>query len=208
MYKALIADLDNTIYPVTSIGDRLFAPLVQLMEDHKDEIGEDDIQEIKKKIMKKPFQQVADQHDLPEKLKQQGTELLNKLTVDFEMQHYDDYQVMQQLKTKKFLVTMGFMEMQKSKVARLDLDKDFDEVFIVDPETTEEKKIDIFKQILESYQLKPEEVLVIGDDAESEIKAGRDLGMDTYLRNADGSCPAGTATYQNATLRELAGLFQ
>ena len=41
----------------------------------------------------------------------------------------------------------------------------------------------IFKSLLERYGYQSEELLVIGDNAESEIKAGRSLGMHTLLIN-------------------------
>ncbi|GAB2686806.1 hypothetical protein GCM10027037_06040 [Mucilaginibacter koreensis] len=208
MIKAIITDLDNTIYPVNSIGDRLFAPLIDLLEEHKNEIGEDAIQEIKKEIMKKPFQQVADKHGVSPELKQQGIDLLNNLAYDQPMQAYADYHFMQQVKAQKFLVTMGFTKMQESKFDMLNLRADYQETIVVDPEKTDKKKLDAFKEIITKYNLKPEEVLVVGDDVESEIKAGKDLGMPTYLRDEKGDYPAGTATYQYPTLEHMSELFQ
>jgi putative hydrolase of the HAD superfamily len=208
MIKALITDLDNTIYPVTSIGDRLFAPLMDLLEEHKDEIGEENIQEIKKEIMKKPFQKIADKYGLKPELKQQGIELLSNLTYDRPMQTYDDYRIMQQVKAQKFLVTMGFTKMQQNKLDLLSLREDFQDAIVVDPELTDKTKLHAFKDIISKYDLKPEEVLIIGDDADSEIKAGNDLGMPTYLRDEIGEYPEGTATYQYPTLEHLTELFK
>lgn len=208
MYKALIADLDNTIYPVVSIADRLFKPLIDLMEQYRDELGEEKIQNIKGEIMKKPWQKVADEHKINPELKERGTKLLGELTYDLPMQPYADYHYMQQVNAEKFLVTMGFMKLQQSKVKQLNLEKDFKKVYVVDPETTKETKENIFKKILEENELSPDEVLAVGDDPESEIKSAKALGIATYLFDEQGVYPAGTADYQYNTLSHLTELFQ
>ncbi len=208
MFKALIADLDNTVYPVRSIGDRLFVPLVDLMEQYRNEMSEEQIQQVKAEIMGKAFQQVADKHQLNPELKARGIKLLENLTYDLPMQPYNDYHYMQEVEAEKFLVTLGFTKLQWSKIDRLNLRGDFKELIVVDPETIRETKQDIFKQLSDKYNFKPEEVLVVGDDPDSEIKAGKALGMATYLRDEQGSYPAGTATYQYSTLAHLAALFK
>lgn len=207
MFKALIADLDNTIYPVKSIGDRLFKPLVDLMEQYKDELDEEQILQIKEEMMKKPWQKVADEHKMNHELKQKGTELLKHLTYELPMQSYDEYQYMQKIQAEKFLVTTGFFKLQQSKVKQLELEKDFKEIFIVDPETTDKTKQDIFREILSRYNLKPADVLAIGDDPESEIKAAKALGIPTYLFDEKGNYPPHSADYQYNTLSHLPELF-
>lgn len=207
MLKAIIADLDNTIYPVISIGDILFKPLIEIIEEYREELDENKIQEIKTEMMKKPWQQIAEKHELNNELKQRGTELLEHLTYDLPMQPYDDYQYLQQVNAQKFLVTMGFMKLQQSKVKQLNLNKDFEQVIVVDPQTTEKTKQDIFKEILEQHQLSPDEVLAVGDDPDSEIKAAKGLGIVTYLFDEHGVYPPKTADYQYNTLAHLPGLL-
>ncbi len=55
--KALILDLDNTLYPVSAIGNRLFNSLFSLIEESQEFNG--NIKEIKNQIMRQPFQVVA-----------------------------------------------------------------------------------------------------------------------------------------------------
>ena len=55
--KAIIYDLDNTVYPVSSIGDKLFGSLFDLII--KSGQHNDTIQDIKHATMRTPFRLVA-----------------------------------------------------------------------------------------------------------------------------------------------------
>lgn len=181
MIKALILDLDNTIFPTESITPELFESLHKLLDEHKDEFGEDKLPEIKKLMAKKAWQKIADQFGFSEKLTTEGSDILRESTYDKPIQPFEDYQEVKSLSHDKFLVTMGFTKMQQSKVRMLNLDSDFKDISINDPEKTEGTKKEIFEDILKKYNYQPNEVLVIGDDPESEIEAGEALGIPTVL---------------------------
>lgn len=177
--KAIILDLDNTIYSVLSIGNELFAQLFQMIEERGEYIG--DIELIKKDIMRKPFQNVVSDYNFSNKLAAEGLETLKKVTCTMEMTPFEDYHEIKKLSCKKFLVTTGFTNMQQSKVKQLKIDKDFEEIHIVDPQISLKTKKDVFKDILNRYNLDIKEVLVVGDDPNSEIKAAFELGIETVL---------------------------
>lgn len=82
---------------------------------------------------------------------------------------------------EKFLVTAGYQKFQQSKITGLNLEKDFKEIHIVDASVTNLTKKDVFADIIDRYKYKISEVLVIGDDLDSEIKAGIELGIDTVV---------------------------
>ena len=178
-YKALIFDLDNTIYPVQSIADSLFRDLFQLL----DESGEarEQLDGIKADIQRKPFQWVAKKYGLSDRLTQSGIELLKHLTINEPMTSFPDYGTIRILPQEKFLVTTGFTALQQSKIRKMGLENDFREIYIIDPETTTKTKKDIFEEIMQTYQLIPSDILVIGDDMDSEIKAAQDLGIKAVL---------------------------
>ena len=67
------------------------------------------------------------------------------------------------------------------KFLQLDIEKDFLEIYIIDPIQSKLTKKDIFLKLLIDYRLKVHEVLVIGDDLDSEIKAANDMRIDTIL---------------------------
>jgi putative hydrolase of the HAD superfamily len=71
--KAIIYDLDNTIYPVSSIGNELFGPLFQLIQEHHEQTNSMDA--IKDDIMRKPFQVVAANYKFSKQLTQSCSQL-------------------------------------------------------------------------------------------------------------------------------------
>jgi len=177
--RAIIFDLDNTIYPVSSIGDKLFKSLFQLIAENGEYAG--DFDEIKGEIMRRPFQFVADDFSFSENLKSKCLKLFLELTYDEHMEPFEDYKYVRKLPCMKFLVTTGFTKLQNSKILQLDIEKDFLEIYIIDPIQSKLTKKDIFLKLLIDYRLKVHEVLVIGDDLDSEIKAANDMRIDTIL---------------------------
>ena len=79
--------------------------------------------------------------------------------------------------------------MQLSKIKQLGIHDDFENIFIIDPLESDLTKTDIFRKILTEKQLKVEEVLVVGDDLHSELKAARELGIDSVLYDHSGVHP-------------------
>ena len=203
MIRAFILDLDNTVYPVISIADQLFKPFYDFLDQHADEIGEDNIPEIKKLLMKKAWQKIADQFELSEELVKEGSNVLRGLKCDFPMQTFEDYEHVKPFEVDKFLVTMGFTDMQQSKIQMLNLESQFKETIVNDPEKTEGTKKEVFEDLLKKYGYQPEEVLVIGDDPESEIKSGLDLGIPTVLYDVNEEYADAKATHHIKSYTEL-----
>lgn len=177
--KALIIDLDNTIYLVSSIGDVLFKPLFQLIARSGEYTG--NLDELKAEIMRRPFQFVASDFLFSEKLKTDCLKLLSDLTYKDSIHPVENYETIREIHCKKFLVTTGFTKLQNSKIERLGIKNDFEKIYIIDPGKTAQTKRDIFKKILINYKFRLDEVLVVGDDLNSEIKAANELGIETVL---------------------------
>jgi putative hydrolase of the HAD superfamily len=202
MKKALILDLDNTIYPVSSIAGDLFHELFSFLNEHIDDANL--IYNIKEDLKRIPYQKVADKHKFSESLKNKGLALLNNIEYNLPMQPFDDYTHIRKANITRFLVTTGFTKLQWSKVRMLDIEGDFEAIHIVDPELSPLTKKDIFASILEKYNFKPEDVLIIGDDPESEIKAANELGIDTFLYDSENKHSDAEATYHSRNLRDAA----
>jgi putative hydrolase of the HAD superfamily len=177
--KAIILDLDNTIFPVPSIGHKLFAPLFALIEQEGSH--QDDLEKIKDEVMRRPFQLVAKDHHFSEALTAKCVDVLKELAYNDHMEPFEDFALVKRWPVDKFLVTTGFIKMQQSKVDRLGLAPDFKEIHVVDPATTNKTKKDVFADILQRHGYAKEEVLVVGDDPNSELKAARELGIDAVL---------------------------
>lgn len=183
--KAIILDLDNTVYPVSSIGDKLFKSLFELIEKSGQYKG--DFEKLKAEIMRRPFQYVAKEFEFSEKLFGESHKLLENLTYGEPMVTFDDYKFIRDLKIDKFLVTAGFTKMQESKVHQLGIAGDFKAIYIIDPAKTNLVKKDMFLKIMIEQNFRPTELLVAGDDVNSEIKAALELGIDAVLYDRAGT---------------------
>ena len=177
--KAVIFDLDNTLYPVDSIGDKLFSELFKLFED--DDSLNIELKNIKRDIMQKPFQTVAAQYSFSETLIEKCIIHLKMLTYNGNLSAFDDYKHVKKIEADKFLVTTGFTKLQQSKIKSLGIANDFKEIHIVDITKHYTTKKDVFVDIILRHNYDVDEVLVVGDDVESEIKAAQQLGIEALL---------------------------
>jgi putative hydrolase of the HAD superfamily len=132
---------------------------------------------IKDEVMRRPFQRVASEHRFSEELINKSIELLQTLAYNGAMEPYEDYAHIQRLPHDKYLVTTGFRKMQQSKVDGLGFANDFREIHIIDPTATKQTKKDVFAEIMHRHGYVPEDVMIVGDDLHSEIKAAQELGV-------------------------------
>lgn len=177
--KAIILDLDNTIYPVSSIGDQLFKSLFLLIRESGEYTG--DFGQIRFEIMRRPFQYIANEFSFSKNLKADCFKLLSDLTYDERMQPFDGYETLLIIPCRRFLVTTGYTKMQHSKIKQLGIENDFEKIFIIDPDQSTSTKRDIFEKILADNSFGVEDVLVVGDDLNSEIFHAKAIGIETVL---------------------------
>lgn len=194
MKKAIIYDLDNTLYPVSAIGDILFGPLFKLIKDSGNH--NTDYEAIRKAIMRTPFRLVAKQYGFSDALTNDAIALQEKLEYADPISTFEDYPEIKSYPQKRFLVTTGFNLMQQSKIDRMGIRKDFEEVHVVDP--TKSSKKEIFAGIMHRHAFSADEVIVVGDDPESELRAARELGIDAVLYYKE-TIPPGGASFTAIT---------
>lgn len=201
--KAIIYDLDNTVYPVSAIGDKLFGPLFDLIA----ESGKHDesIEDIKKAIMRTPFRLVAQRNNFSDELTANGIALQEELEYDEAIDTFEDYAEIKNIPAKSYLVTTGFAKMQHSKIKQMGITDDFEEIHVVDPTKTSKKEV--FAGILARHNYAPEEVLVVGDDPESEIAAAKALGIPTVLYDKNGMHSPGEADHAISHFKDLKTIF-
>ncbi len=205
MKRAYLIDLDNTIFSTPSIGDVLFKPVLQLIKESA--VHDKDFDAIKYDLMRKPFQVIAEKYQFSEELKHRCSQLLEELQYHDKIAPFDDYDELRRSAAHLFLVTAGYRKMQQSKIDGLGIAHDFREINIIDSNETSKTKKDVFADIMNKYKLKKEEVLIIGDDPESEIKAGTELGVDTVLYDKTNAYGQSNATYTISDYRKLPGLL-
>jgi putative hydrolase of the HAD superfamily len=210
MKRALILDLDNTIYPVSSIADNLFSQLFDTLDQHADRINAVDIHrvnKIKDEMTRRPFQHIADEFELDAELRNKMVDVLKNMTYDLPMQPFEDYVHIRSIPLEKFLVTTGFINLQMSKIRMLGIEQDFKTIHIVDPEVSSQTKKDVFADIMLKHGYSPAELLVIGDDPESEIKAANTLGIDTVLYDPLNKYPNATVTHRVDNFKKIVDLL-
>ncbi|RYZ37081.1 MAG: HAD family hydrolase [Sphingobacteriales bacterium] len=208
MIKALLLDLDNTIFPTHTITDEVFAGIYELMQQYPGSLSDEKIEKIKSELSRTPFQKIADNYGFPVELKAKGIELLKETTYNKPIAPYKDYELVRSLSLPKFLVTFGFLKLQQSKIDCLGVRGDFKEVFVVDPEISRETKRDVFMRIMEKRGYSKDELIAIGDDPESEIQAARDLAIKTYLYDPESRFKSPYVTWHEQRYYKLQWLIE
>jgi len=210
MKKALILDLDNTIYPVSSISENLFGALFDVLDQHAEIINVDEentVDKIKGEMTRRPFQHIADDFNLNEDVRDKMVDMLRNIAYTQPMKPYDDYQHVRTIPLDKFLVTTGFSKLQWSKVKMLGIEDDFKQIHIVDPDINQLTKKDIFANIMQAHNYEAVDLLVIGDDPESEIKAAKALDIDTFLYDPANKYPHVQVTCRSGDLGDISTLI-
>jgi len=134
--------------------------------------------------------------------------VFSRLEVDRKLKGYGDLPLLSELSTKRFLVTSGFRRLQESKIKALQLAELFTAVCVdaID-EQDRPGKIGYFETILRDYGLAATEVLVVGDNGDSEIAIGARLGLRTVQTLRSGVPYAANATFHIGSLHELKQLL-
>jgi len=119
------------------------------------------------------------------------------------IENYSDLAVLKDLAVQRFLVTSGFRRLQESKVRGLGFADWFAAIYIdALDEPNRRGKHGCFQDIHSAHGLRPDEVLVVGDNPDSEIQAGNRLGMKTIQVLRPGVPPSERATRQIRGLME------
>lgn len=203
MIKALILDLDNTIFNTKTIADAVFAPIEELMHQYRGNISNEELELAKEELTRTPFQKIATQFPFKEGFAEKGIEILKETTYSGPATPYKDYELVKAIPLEKYLVTFGFVKLQNSKVDALGIRGDFKEIHIVDPELRPITKKDIFQEIMDKHGYTKDELLAVGDDPESEIKAAQELKIKTYLYDPESRFKTGKADFHEQNYKLL-----
>ncbi|MEM1321488.1 MAG: HAD family hydrolase [Bacteroidota bacterium] len=180
----LLLDLDDTIFATQSIRSEVVQPAIALLETElRLQQEESRVQAAITELWQRPFDAVAKKYHIPEVTQARFHQKLQSLDYELKISPFPDYQWLRQLPIDKMLVTTGITKLQRAKISALGIEADFKAVFIDDPFAPQRiYKQGIFEHILHTHSLPPEQCWVIGDNPESELRAGKDLGMNTVQR--------------------------
>lgn len=185
--KAIIFDLDDTLYDCSGtlvlkskkLAAKIISKAIKCSETEALKLQ----LELEERLGPKAdiSREIANLYNLPEEFCREISNTINTLEIEDTILFPDAIDAINKLKGtgyKLFLVTLGKKEWQERKIKVLGLENVFDEIIITDNPLGKEK---CFKEILIKYDLKPEQVLCVGDKIKDEIEVGKRLGMSTAL---------------------------
>ena len=178
----LIIDLDDTIFPTQSMNPAIFDPAISIVRDALQSrktkaIADTAIAE----LWTKPIDHVLAKYEVPNDVIAHFYQAIAE--VDYQQLRitpFADYPALRAITQPKILVTTGLRELQVAKIKALGISSDFISIHIDDPraQPRQHKQL-IFEQIMRAQHLSPQQIWVIGDNPDSELKAGKELGMKT-----------------------------
>lgn len=177
----LIFDLDDTIFETKSIGQHHVASALDSFKTSISSIFKtEEVALIMSDLWKYPFDYVSQKHHLNDVVRKQFSDSINRLEYDLDIEVFSDFELVRNIDTKKVLVTTGFKKLQLAKISALNLADVFDEIHIDEIDSTNRiYKKGIFEHLINSENKDLKDFIVIGDNPESEIKAGHELGLTT-----------------------------
>jgi putative hydrolase of the HAD superfamily len=210
--RALICDLDNTLFPARSVPRAAVLPVLERVRAANRGgrgIPEARLEEALEACWDRPFDEVARLYDLPEPLRRAWQVAAEELEVTGPLQLYPDVDALWSLPLRLFLVTTGYRRFQESKISLLRLADRFEAIYIdalgVTPRSGKEA---LFQQILMERQLMVPETAVLGDSAEAELLAGKRLGLWTIQILREGVVAAGQANFRIHSLTQLPAVLR
>jgi putative hydrolase of the HAD superfamily len=188
--KVIIFDLDDTLYDCSGTlvlrGRRQAAKTIAKMINCSEEEAFHMQLEMEEKYGTQVniYENIVIPYGLPSTY---ARELLEEfIHIDISNIHLfpDVLDTLKQLKMrgcKLILVTSGEKQIQKKKIDVLGLNNSyFDETLIVERNNGQTKK-DCFREITKRYNVKPEEIICVGDKIDDELTAGKSFGMVTVM---------------------------
>lgn len=205
MIRAIIFDLDSCLAAANEVGDHLFAPAFDAIRiANQGRIPDTTLAQAFADCWRCSFDFIAEKYNFTSAMRTVGWQAFKQITVTVPMKGYFDLAVLKELPVPLFLVTSGFRRLQESKIRALGFADWFAGIQIDAIDEPDRKgKHGLFADILKNNRLAPEEVLIVGDNPDSEIDAGNRLGMKTIQILRPGVPPGSNAHRQIHGLAEL-----
>ena len=177
--RCLIFDLDNCLAASDEGGVDLAGPVFgAIREANHGTLPPDALEAALRDLWVHSMDVVAERHGFSEQMRAAGWKACSSLEVTRPMRGYGDLDLIPLLGEIRFLVTTGFRRLQESKVRALGVAPNFEAVVIdaID-EPDHPGKQRIFADLMVRHGLERHEVLVVGDNPQSELAAARRLGV-------------------------------
>ena len=203
--RAIIFDLDNCLAAADEPGEQLLEPVfAAVREANGGTLTEPELEAAFRDCWVHAFDFVAATHNFTPAMRAAGWDAFRRIEVRTPMRGYGDCAILPSLGEKRFLVTSGFRRLQESKVRALGIASSF-QAIVVDAidEPGRRGKDRIFRDLMSQYDLDSADVLVVGDNAESELASAARLGLRAAQIIRPGVTPADGVTVH---VRDLAAL--
>jgi len=209
LMQAIIFDLDNCLVPGDAIGRAAYEPAFEaIRQANNGALNNAELAAAFADMWRHSLDDVARRHRFLPGMLEAGWQVFARMEARAPMQGYADLSVLAELPVPRFLVTTGFRRLQESKIAALGLREYFTEIRIdVVDEPGRKGKQQLFHEIQQAHRYLSRQVLVVGDNADSEIRAGNNLGMTTVQILRPGVPFGSNATHHINGLEALRGLL-
>lgn len=205
---AIIYDLDDTIMPTRGIPESTFKPVFDAIREANSSLTEDVLQLSFADLWRKPLDVVATTYGFSQQMVNACKSALVNTDYKLTIAPFEDFEAIKKIEGLRILVTTGITKLQQAKIDALFNEGDFNEIIIDDPyQDNRLGKKKIFAMLAERYLLKPEQFWVVGDNPESEIAAGNELGMNTVQILRPGVEVSTTANFTITSFYELKHLI-
>jgi FMN phosphatase YigB (HAD superfamily) len=208
--SAIFFDLDNCLAAADEPGEELLEPVFAAVRSaNQGSLSDRALDGALHDCWFHAFDWVARRHGFTDRMRDAGWEAFRHIEVHGPMHGYGDLDILPSLGDLRFLVTSGFRRLQESKVHALGIAPVFREVIIdaVDDPSRAGKE-GVFSNLMARYTLRREDVLVVGDNVESELAAARRLGLARVQTLRAGVVPAPDVSLRIANLGELRALLE
>jgi putative hydrolase of the HAD superfamily len=209
MIRAVIFDLDNCLAAADEVGAALYQPAFDAIRTaNRGHLPKDVLDQAVADVWRHPLDWVAERHGFSKEMRDAGWRAFVALEATQPMRGYGDLASIAELPGMRFLVTSGFRKLQESKIRLLKLAPLFTAIHIdaID-EPDRLGKQGLFEQIMRGHALRPAEVLIVGDSADSEIAVGNRLGIRTVQTLRPGVPRTEKAMFHVKSLTELRPLL-
>jgi len=203
--RAIILDLDNCLAAADEVGESLLEPVFTAVRAaNAGALTESELDAAFGDCWVHAFDFVAMRHDFTPAMRTAGWEAFRQIEVHTPMHGYGDLALLPAIGRQRFLVTSGFRRLQESKVRALGIEPYFDAI-VVDAidEPAHRGKERIFRDLMSQFSLEASDVLVVGDNPDSELAAAARLGLRSAQIVRPGVTPADGVTIHLSGLAEL-----
>lgn len=207
MIKAIFFDLDMCILDTHSLSGPFFQPVLDVL--HASDLSSELKQKVENELWTTSLDDTARLYNLPASLASAMRVVYMHIKVPDGIRTFGDEGCIAELPVIKILVTSGFSAFQQSKVDMLGIRGMFDEVIIdsLDEPSERKGKKMIFQELMEKYVVGKDEVLVVGDNPHSELRASQELGVRSVQTVRPTVVKWDEADFHIETLCELKGML-